>query len=360
MNWNSSASKTGSRLPVPEDGIVSSLRTRGLLDKAWQDLIQSIDWKSPGRIARGRSHARSGRVRDLWFTPGLAAAEVVDRDVNHATVRFRVFEAREWKRLEKLLTSDLRITAQLLEGTFPEDMLHQAEEHDLQLLPGPDELSGDCDCGDFMLPCEHMAAVHHLLADALEGDPFLLLTLRGRTREQVLAGLRMAWGDKQPMQTSSRIEEDPPEGDWWTSPEPLRRPAFRIRPAASAGRGLRALGGPPGTSDLHKALAPLYEAGAEAALQIAFTEQEVPSVPRRRRTHYNSSQESRMSADHESDGLTERLVDMLAELESAKSGELAERLDLTPIQVRNELLALEELGIVFRTGKTRGTRWWLG
>jgi predicted ArsR family transcriptional regulator len=58
--------------------------------------------------------------------------------------------------------------------------------------------------------------------------------------------------------------------------------------------------------------------------------------------------------------LTEQVVDLLATMESAKSRELADQLGLTNIQVRNELLDLEKLGIVYRTGRTRGTRWWLG
>ena len=35
-------------------------------------------------------------------------------------------------------------------------------------------------------------------------------------------------------------------------------------------------------------------------------------------------------------------------------------LDVPVLVVRQELLDLEKLGIVYRTGQTRGTRWWLG
>ena len=53
-------------------------------------------------------------------------------------------------------------------------------------------------------------------------------------------------------------------------------------------------------------------------------------------------------------------MDLLAELESAKSKTLSERLDAPMLQIRQELLELEKLGIVYRTGQTRGTTWWLG
>ena len=58
--------------------------------------------------------------------------------------------------------------------------------------------------------------------------------------------------------------------------------------------------------------------------------------------------------------LTERVVNVLAELGSAKSKQIADRIDQEPLVVGAELIELERLGIVYRTGQTRGTRWWLG
>ncbi len=58
--------------------------------------------------------------------------------------------------------------------------------------------------------------------------------------------------------------------------------------------------------------------------------------------------------------LTERLVDVLAENEPASSRDLAKQLSVSNLSARSELIVLEKLGIVYRTGRTRGTRWWLG
>jgi len=61
------------------------------------------------------------------------------------------------------------------------------------------------------------------------------------------------------------------------------------------------------------------------------------------------------------DELIERLVDHLAGFdEGAKSRELANKLDCDVTTVREHLVELERFGIVYRTGQTRGTRWWLG
>lgn len=61
------------------------------------------------------------------------------------------------------------------------------------------------------------------------------------------------------------------------------------------------------------------------------------------------------------DGLNvEVLVNTLAEDAPVKSRDLAEKLDVEYEKVRATLIELERLGVVYRTGQTRGTRWWLG
>jgi hypothetical protein len=330
-------------------------------------MLRTFDEKHQNRIARGRSFARSGRVRDLWFSPGLATAEVFDTAAHQVSVRLRVFENAEWRKIVLTLLTDLRMVAAMLEGELPEALVDRLDEAGVHLVPTPEELGGDCDCGDFLLPCEHMAAVHHLLADALDGDPFLLPTLRGRTRDQLLGRMRAIWGDNEPMHVvTAQKDEDPPRGDWFRAKLGVPPMRLDIRQARTTALGLRALGPPPGEADLAKALAPLYEAGGEAALALAFGEDESLQRrnPFRRRAPDSPAppQEDKMSNRNpeKEQSLTERVVDLLASMESAKSRELADRLGLTNIQVRNELLDLEKLGIVYRTGRTRGTRWWLG
>lgn len=54
------------------------------------------------------------------------------------------------------------------------------------------ELATTCTCPDWADPCKHVAAVHYLLGDTLDRDPYLLFELRGRTSAQLLAALRLA------------------------------------------------------------------------------------------------------------------------------------------------------------------------
>ncbi|HEU4618687.1 MAG TPA: SWIM zinc finger family protein, partial [Gammaproteobacteria bacterium] len=54
------------------------------------------------------------------------------------------------------------------------------------------DLRTDCSCPDDANPCKHVAAVHFVLGEAFDRDPFLLFELRGRSRAQVLETLRAA------------------------------------------------------------------------------------------------------------------------------------------------------------------------
>lgn len=67
-------------------------------------------------------------------------------------------------------------------------------------------LSTGCSCPDPANPCKHTAAVFYLLGEQFDTNPFLIFTLRGRTREQVIEGLRHRYAAAVQMET---VEETP-------------------------------------------------------------------------------------------------------------------------------------------------------
>src|SRR5258706_5029139 len=78
----------------------------------------------------------------------------------------------------------------MLDGELPPEIVADVEADDLDMLPAAGEVGPRCTCADDADPCKHSAAVCYLVADALDADPFAVLLLRGRTRGEVLAGLR--------------------------------------------------------------------------------------------------------------------------------------------------------------------------
>jgi uncharacterized Zn finger protein len=358
---------TSAPLRAPDDGIVTTGRGVGWMADRWNQLIDQLQSSHGPRLTKGKNLARTGRVRGLWFSPGLASAQVVAEEVFNVSIRFRVFSDPEWKRILDVLLDNLLHIASLLEGQLPQPLVQQLEDRGVALLPTWTEIEGDCNCDDYMLPCSHMAAVHNVLAEALDGEPFLLFTLRGRPRTQLLAQMRRAWGDTDTRTPASVDEECEVPEAWLASPQPLPAPDFRFKETEHLGAGLRALGPPPGDADLLRALGPLYQAGAKAALDVALEDGTPAADGEQVRAFRRSVQRPTQAVPVDAPvgpssrpDLTEALVDALAECECAKSQELAARVGAPVLEVRQELLELERLGIVYRTGQTRGTRWWLG
>ena len=160
--------------------------------RAWLEALEQRARLDPDRLPRGRDYARSGAVGDLTLAPGEARARVQGRKTEPYQVRIRVrrFTDDEWDRVLEAISAQLGHAAALLDGELPPEIADDVAGTGLDLLPGGGELGPRCSCPDDADPCKHSAAACYLLTDALDTDPFTLFLLRGRTRDQVLAGIR--------------------------------------------------------------------------------------------------------------------------------------------------------------------------
>jgi uncharacterized Zn finger protein len=160
--------------------------------RAWLEALEQRARLDPDRLPRGRAYARSGAVGDLTLAPGEARARVQGRKTEPYQFRIRVrrFTDDEWDRVLAAISARLGHAAALLDGELPPEIADDAAAAGLDLLPGGGELGPRCSCPDDADPCKHSAAACYLVTDALDTDPFALFLLRGRTRDQVLAGIR--------------------------------------------------------------------------------------------------------------------------------------------------------------------------
>lgn len=160
--------------------------------RAWLEALEQRARLDPDRLPRGRDYARSGTVGELTLAPGEARARVQGRKTEPYEVRIRVrrFTDDEWDRVLAAISARLGHAAALLDGELPPEIARDAAAAGLDLLPGGGELGPRCSCPDDADPCKHSAAACYLITDALDTDPFALFLLRGRTRDQVLAGIR--------------------------------------------------------------------------------------------------------------------------------------------------------------------------
>jgi len=145
------------------------------------------------RLARGRNYARQGQVVSLDIDAGLVSALVQGSRSRPYRVRIgiRAFGKGEWAGLEADLAASAWYTAKLLAGEMPEDIEDVFSAAGLSLFPSAaPELSLDCSCPDYEVPCKHIAAAFYLLAEAFDEDPFTILAWRGRDREDLLPTCR--------------------------------------------------------------------------------------------------------------------------------------------------------------------------
>ncbi|MPY96320.1 MAG: hypothetical protein GEV08_25630 [Acidimicrobiia bacterium] len=184
--------------PLPVEGGVATRRQRGAMAATWwsRRFVEVLESYGLGaRMQRGRRYARQGQVLGVDVTPGLLVAQVQgSRSLPYVvTARADQPSAEQWASLEAALRSQVRFAARLLAGEVPPELEGAGAAAGVALFPGEwADLHATCSCPDWENPCKHIAAVLYVFADQLDGDPWLLLAWRGRTREQVLAQLGVA------------------------------------------------------------------------------------------------------------------------------------------------------------------------
>ncbi len=177
--------------------------------RAWLEALEQRARLDPNRLARGRSYARRGSVLELTVTPGSVEAVVQGSRTTpyQVTVRIQAFSAAEWDAVLDVVSAQIGRVAALLDGELPPEVVDDVRAAGLDLLPGAGEIRTNCNCPDFAVPCKHSAAVCYVITDALDSDPFELLLLRGRSRDDLLAALRARRGTSE---TAPVVKAAPP------------------------------------------------------------------------------------------------------------------------------------------------------
>jgi uncharacterized Zn finger protein len=158
----------------------------------WIEAIERSSRDVVARLGKGRAYARDGHVHGLKIVPGKVTATVTDDELDSYAVSLNldVFEAAVWNQILQAMSQQALFAAQLLNGEMPKDADRLFRSCGKSLFPANShDIDADCGCDDWSSPCKHVAATHYVLGEALDRDPFLLFELRGRTKEQVLAGL---------------------------------------------------------------------------------------------------------------------------------------------------------------------------
>jgi uncharacterized Zn finger protein len=190
-----------------------------MTERAWSTpfvaLLESL--RMPAQFGQGRRFVRNGQIRQMTIAPSIATALVLDDgQFYRARIAVRALNAGDWSRLERAIGAEAIHAAKLLAGEVPPGLLQVAANLGLALFPDDlADLAMDCACSDPRIPCRHLTAACYALADAFDRDPFNLLTWRGRSRDELLDGLRAHHVHREPAQP--RLTPTPPVADFWTA-----------------------------------------------------------------------------------------------------------------------------------------------
>ncbi|MGC8723678.1 MAG: SWIM zinc finger family protein [Acidobacteriota bacterium] len=253
--------------------------------KRWIAVLESFDIGA--RLGRGRSYARRGQVTQVGIEQGEVKAKVQGSRPRpyDVVIRLKPFSDKERQALGQALGREALFAAKLLAGEMPEGIEELFAEAGAPLFPGrSQDLKTECSCPDWSNPCKHIAAVYYLMAEEFDRDPFLLLKLRGLTREELpaLVGSPAPKAKASTRQRRAPAPESPaPEpsvplpsdhGAFWGTQGPAVPLALPVSSAAEVPEALlKRLGGFPfwrGERPLEEALAPTYRAAAQRGLAL--------------------------------------------------------------------------------------------
>ena len=156
----------------------------------WTASLESFYMGS--RLQSGRAYARKGQVLSADVGPGLVTAAVQgsQRKPYAVKIEMRTLTDDEKKRVSEALAARPALIAKLLAGELPPDLADVFSEQKVVFFPSTSkDLKTSCSCPDSSNPCKHIAAVFYILGEQFDRDPFLIMKLRGLSREDLLAGL---------------------------------------------------------------------------------------------------------------------------------------------------------------------------
>lgn len=145
----------------------------------------------PSDLVAARALARSGRFGAVMVIAGMASAVLDAASESALMVQVRVegLDDAAWSGFGVELARESGYLAALESGELPSALVENADQSGVEVLPGPGELETACECDAWAQPCLHALALMYQLAWHIDGDPYALLLLRGRTREALLSGL---------------------------------------------------------------------------------------------------------------------------------------------------------------------------
>ncbi|MBY9002668.1 MAG: SWIM zinc finger family protein [Candidatus Lokiarchaeota archaeon] len=162
--------------------------------KEW--IISNLKIGRPFRMQRGIDYAKDEeRIDNISISAGQIFATVQGTAPTpyRVKINFEIIPDEGWDMIVKDLSTKLSYLIILLEGSLPQNIITIFEKNGYSLFPDASNgLDSTCSCPDKAIPCKHIAAIILYLTRVIDYNPFLLLELRGKSKDKILDDLSLS------------------------------------------------------------------------------------------------------------------------------------------------------------------------
>ncbi|MCP2169108.1 SWIM zinc finger family protein [Goodfellowiella coeruleoviolacea] len=152
--------------------------------RAWVRAVESTAVTTPNPLLpKARSLARNDAVTTVDIAPGRLTAEVVDRGRHHrVTIDIPLWTGQVRLVADRLVARSLAEHRGLAPGDLPDALAADLASHGIDIAVPTDAQTATCTCASRRRPCSHVLATHYALAQRVDEQPALALTLRAPRR----------------------------------------------------------------------------------------------------------------------------------------------------------------------------------
>ena len=180
---------------------------------------------APKQIAAAKNYVKAGKVVEMNVNPGVVEAKV--QGTRKAPYHVRLYSplptSAQLNEIKRRLAERAVYSALLLAGEMPSAILDIFNSCGVGLMP-QDYVKGRllCSCPEPEDVCKHILATLFVITGAFDRDPFLLLRMRGLEKEDLLASMTKARGDRKAAARHTYEVDDASErggGEFYSVPD---------------------------------------------------------------------------------------------------------------------------------------------
>ena len=157
--------------------------------RAWVRAVEEAAY-GESDLHSARAVSRSGGIGGITIDHGSVVAACYDRaGVWSVSASVPELDPVSRRAFVGVVGTESGHLGALMAGELPHRLVEQAEEAGVELLPYGGELGSACPCAAWVDPCVHALAVMLQVAWLVDGDPWVLLRLRGLSPDDLQAEL---------------------------------------------------------------------------------------------------------------------------------------------------------------------------